>query len=94
MESLRALLLGVLQAGNPRHLREGWPGSEAGLWLLHPVPVPRARVDRTIASFLLKEGKPAEEASFATLTGPAVDVITYDEDEEPDTDVDENIDED
>ena len=47
----------------------------------------------SIASFLLKEGKP-EEASLATLTGPAVDVITYDEDEEPDTDVDENIDED
>ena len=53
----------------------------------------RSHERASIASFLLKEGKP-EEASLATLTGPAVDVITYDEDEEPDTDVDENIDED
>ena len=43
----------------------------------------------SIASFLLKEGKP-EDSSLATLSGAAVDVITYEEDEEPETDEEDN----
>ena len=46
---------------------------------------------QTIASFLLREGKP-EDSSLATLTGPAVDVVPYQEDEEPETDEEDEAD--
>ena len=56
-------------------------------WLL-TTPLPG---DVPLASFLLREGKP-EDSSLATLTGPAVDVVPYQEDEEPETDEEDEAD--
>ena len=39
----------------------------------------------------MTSGKP-EDSSLATLTGPAVDVVPYQEDEEPETDEEDEAD--
>ena len=56
-----------------------WWGRRVPLLRGPPPCMPRTREPG------IREGKP-EDSSLATITGPAVDVVPYQEDEEPETD--------